>query len=687
MESGNNNINSSDAGSALNSEENSFLKSINHPSASDTIPQDNPSAKAQEISKATSLKSTWSLYEKTNQVGNDSSDIFDKAGKELTPLKFSNGKTQGDVVNETLEAIREGHKVIFIHGVCGTGKSSIALNIAKNFKKTSIVVPIKSLQEQYELDYMKKKFILKEDGSPLKISVIKGRANFECPFDCCKASERHSPCAIEIREKNTEQLLNYIDQNPETEKSDFENVSDIRRINVAPACPYWSPILPSKITSKVLENAIKTPFETISGKEFSLFQRSPSCKYFMQYKTYSTSDVLIFNSAKYLIETAIGRKPLTDLEIIDECDEFLDSFSTERKIYLNRLVTALSALHPSDPDKKSIVKSLIHKVNAHLFENDKDSDCEKLEKTEFLTILETILENPNLAEDEELNYYNNVLEIAKGFEALLSEVYISTERIKPEDQQSGLFNKNYGTDEKVTISLVTINLAEQFKELIKNNKQLILMSGTLHSEEVLRDIFGIKDFKVIRAEEKLPGVIKPVRSGLEKNCAFANFQNGELTRDKYLKILDHSLTLATRPTLVHVNSFSDLPSTEELDRLKLHNLISKERLHDLQSLNNQQIDEFTAKKRDILFTTRCARGVDFAGDLCNSIVVTKFPYPNISGLFWKILRKEQPQKFREFYVDKATRELIQKVARGVRFTGDKVELLSPDVRVLNGKYS
>ena len=33
----------------------------------------------------------------------------------------------------------------------------------------------------------------------------------------------------------------------------------------------------------------------------------------------------------------LGRKPKTDLDIIDECDEFLDSFSSERKININRL--------------------------------------------------------------------------------------------------------------------------------------------------------------------------------------------------------------------------------------------------------------------------------------------------------------------------------------------------------------
>ena len=65
----------------------------------------------------------------------------------LKPLCFSNGKTQEDVVNEVLEAFDKGEKVIFIHGICGTGKSAICLNIAKEMGKTSVVVPGKNLQK------------------------------------------------------------------------------------------------------------------------------------------------------------------------------------------------------------------------------------------------------------------------------------------------------------------------------------------------------------------------------------------------------------------------------------------------------------------------------------------------------------------------------------------------------------
>lgn len=622
----------------------------------------------------------WSLYKRKENT--DSINPFNSDGEKLEPLKFSNGKTQADVVKEILDSINEGNKLIFIKGVCGSGKSAMALNLARHFKKTSIIVPIKSLQEQYEKDYTQKKFILKQDGKPMNIAIIKGRNNFRCPFNGERADDNELPCTIEIREKNTEQLLKYIDSNPTIEKEDFSTASDVRRMNIAPTCPYWAPIMPAEINPKGLSGVTKKRYEAICGKEFALFQRKKGCKYYDQYEAYANADVLIFNSMKYQIESMIGRKPKTDLDIIDECDEFLDSFSSERKLNLNRLQSALLKLMPKDQEKRSKLKELIHEVNNVLF-SPPLTDIEKLEKSPILKIIEIALENPNLAEDEELNYYNTLVEIARSFENLISETYISIDKIERNSQQ-GLFSKK--PEDTISVNLVSINLAQKLKELIEQNNVLVMMSGTLHSEKVLKNVFGLDNFKIIEAEAEMPGKINKQRTGLERNCSFANFKNGSITRNMYLKIMDMCMANAKSPTLVHVSAFKDLPSEEENEKLMLDNLITQERLKEIQNRGNNAIDEFSRGEEDILFTTKCSRGIDFAGEKCNSVVITKFPYPNIQGLFWKILKREQPDKFMQFYMDKARRDLIQKVSRGVRFKGDKVDLWSPDVRVLNAKF-
>src|SRR3989344_1408867 len=126
--------------------------------------------------------------------------LFNEKGDFLKANTFSNGKTQEDVVNEVVGEIRKGKKIIFIHGVCGSGKSAVALNIAKELGRASIVVPIKNLQRQYKEDYMGKKFVLKNDGNKLKISMITGRNNHICPY---LEENKKDILATRIKEKNS----------------------------------------------------------------------------------------------------------------------------------------------------------------------------------------------------------------------------------------------------------------------------------------------------------------------------------------------------------------------------------------------------------------------------------------------------------------------------------------------------
>lgn len=647
-----------------------------------------PWVKKSETSKNTSASEKlnpssnnfWSLYKRKDIESDD--DILETRGDKLDPLKFSNGKTQEDVVRETVNAINSGHKIVFIRGVCGSGKSAMALNIAKHFKKTSIVVPIKNLQDQYETDYTNKKFVLKDDGTKLKISVIKGRGNFKCKFNDgeTKADDPYLPCTIELREKNWDQIISYIDKNPDLKKEDFTNIKDVRRISVASVCPYWSPLLPAEMGGKILGKARKRKYMSISGKEYALFEREKGCKYYEQYHAYIDADVIIFNATKYMLETAIGRKPKTDLEIIDECDDFLDSFANEKKISLNRLMTAISSLQKEDQKERNAIKGIIDLTNK-IISND-DEEIKKLNSHQFKELFDLIMENPHLAEEEDNNYYNNVFESVKSFEDLEDETYVSLTSSEPEQQS--LFERSRG--KFTTANLVSINLSSKFKSLINQNNALVLMSGTLHSEEVLRDIFGLKNFKIIDAETSSPGEIKKMRVGTEINCKYDMMKNLPNSRERYLRALSDTISKANRPTLVHVTTFSDLPTESEKNNFDIDNIISREEFKKMQEDENQ-VKLFKTGKIKILFTTRCSRGIDFPGKECNSIILTKYPYSDISGLFWQILKKEKPNHFFKFYLDKANRDLTQRVARGIRFKGDSVYLLSPDSRIFDARIN
>ncbi len=627
--------------------------------------------------------------------------------KELKPLVFSNGKTQEDIVKEVLEAIKQGHKIIFIRGVCGSGKSAIALNLARNIGKTSIVVPIKSLQEQYINDYTKKLHILdKAKKRKLKISPIVGRQNFKCRFleenqilhqtalkeknmnlfdifqpgskqltdqkKDTSCDNNYLPCKIEIKEKNITYLKGYIKQNPTIKADDFSSINDVKRMSIAPACPYWSPVIPSDIEISRFRDSIKTTYKGLQGRDFTIYQRMPGCLYYEQYLLYAVSDVIIFNSMKYRLETLLNRKPMTEVEIIDECDEFLDSFTNQEQINLTRLLYSLNFVFTDKKQNQKLISELTDITNAIKRKFAPSNEIFPIKNTLIEHLLQTFLKNSEFLDEieiDESNYLFHLDEVARIFMDFLNETYFSVEK----------------RENDLIIHLVTTNLEKRFKELIEKNKVFVMMSGTIHSEGVLRSIFGLSNFKIIDAETQLQGELIPCKHGYEIDCKYSNLNSDKVPRKLYLKTFSKTVACAKPPVLVHLTSFSDLPTEQEKQAFNITNLPSQTELSNQQFQDpfGRRVEDFKNRKFPVLFTTKCTRGIDFPGNTCNSIVISRFPYPNISSLFWKILKRTNPENFMPFYMDKARRELLQRVYRGLRSKTDRVYLLSPDIRVLD----
>ncbi|UZE93698.1 MAG: DEAD/DEAH box helicase family protein [Candidatus Pacearchaeota archaeon] len=652
----------------------------------------------------------WSLYE------NNKNEI-------LKPLIFSNNKSQEDIVKEVLEAIDEGYKVIFIKGVCGTGKSIVALNLAKEIGKTSIVVPSKALQKQYEDDYTSKKYLLKENSQKLKIKVITGRVNHICPYlqeqekmqklvqkekeqkdsklsdfgDDFKNNEDNElnekynlekdyilcdnpflPCRIEIKEKNSKKIREYLKKNPKIDTA-FISINDVRRMSIAPICPYWSPIVPSEIKLNLKAN--QRNYTGLMDRNYTIHQRKRGCGYYDQFNAYIDADVIIFNSQKYKLETLMNRKPTTEIEIIDECDEFLDSFSNTKKINLNRLNLALGGLFTEDEKTQKIINKLIALSNEILKDKDKQIEeyilSEKIihiKNSEIFDLLKYFLDSDlmNCVECDEENYCYHIEEVAKTFDNFFDETYLSF--CKEESYRD--------KGKEFIVRLVTTNLEKKFKELLDKNKIIVLMSGTIHSKDVLKNIFGLDNFKIIEAETKTPGKIDFLKTKFEIDCRYKNFQKGRITRKQYLLALSKSIEKAKKPVLVHVNSFKDLPTEQEIKEFNL-NIMTQKKLRYLQQQDSvgEAVKKFKQGEIEILFSTKCNRGVDFPGEICNSIILTKYPYPNVNSLFWRILKRTKPQYYNMFYIDKARREFLQRIYRGLRSREDHIFLLSPDVRV------
>jgi len=476
------------------------------------------------------------------------------------------------------------------------------------------------------------------------------------------------PCKIEIKEKNLAFLKEYIKQNPAVKLSQFSSISEIKRMSVAPVCPYWSPILPKEYETNLKTK--KSSYKGLENQEFIIHQRKPGCPYYDQYQAYAEADVIIFNSLKYKIETLMDRKPYTNVEIIDECDEFLDSFSNQESLSVNKLLLSLNLLFPKNETSLETIKSLIDIANA-LRRFTEENQIIEVKNTLLEDLIKTTIIHRDLfyeLEMDENNYILHLEKICKIFYDFIEETFFSIE--KKEDD--------------IIIHLITTNLKKRFEELINKNKVLIMMSGTIHSDDVLRNIFGLENYKIIEAETNLPGELIKCKHGYELDCKYANFTSEKITRERYLKALSKTVACAKKPALIHLTSFSDLPTDVEKRQYEIDNLPSQYEFAKEQNTDSfgERIKDFKNKKTNVLFTTKCNRGIDFPGETCNSIIISRFPYPNISSLFWKILKKTNPNYFMDFYIDKANRELLQKIYRGLRFKEDRVYLLSPDIRVL-----
>lgn len=604
----------------------------------------------------------WSLY---------------SADKRLEPLVYSNGKTQEDVVREAVELARRGKKIILIHGVCGTGKSAIALNIARILGKTAIIVPVKNLQKQYEEDYTKKKYLLKHNGEKMRIAVITGRDNHDSvilPGISC--ADPFLPDTILITEKNRGKILEYYSENPFIEHKSITSIRRLKRISIAPSNPYWSPIRPAEFELTQLADAKRKHYKGVLGRDWIFYHRKEGCSYYDQFQAYVDADVLIFNSAKYEIEMAIGRKPETEVDIIDEADAFLDNFSKEDSINLNYLSSSLQNLFPEYPEAEDSLEKIKELVNLEI----KNKGALGADKSRIFPAKETfigralkiLLKSDALQAEismDEMHYANKALETAIMFDELFEDTYVNY-RIKEGDLHA---------------SLISTNVAKRFEEMSDKTKTLILMSGTLHSEDVLKNVFGIEDYAIIDAETMMPGKITISETGLELNCDYKNLNSGENKRKEYLHALSKSLQKADRPSLVHVNAYEDLPDEDEREEYSLTNVISKEKLREeqMRDKTGERILKFKAGATNVLFSTKCSRGVDFPGEMCNSIIFTKYPNPSIKDIFWEVLKKTHPNYFWSIYTDKARREFLQRIYRALRSQDDKVTLLSPDLRVLD----
>ena len=557
-----------------------------------------------------------------------------REGSLVPPLVYSDGRTQEDVVQEILDLFREGKRIVFLLGAVGTGKSAIALNLLSHFKHGGIVVvPTKVLQKQYADDYCKRnRFKIRSGKGFLRIDEIKGRDNFRCLLKGCLASNRYLPCTRRLSRRE-------------------------KRIDVAKECPFFSPVVRARF-KEVVEDELDCEYESLDyvgcdSVKYSVVRRGKKiCTYYRQFKAYAESDVIVMNSAMWLAETlGTGRKPLRDVEVIDECDLFLDSLTFEKSISHSTFRKLREAVREQEREarKKYFNLTSLQELADALKQIRELQRWIAEVEGEFVKILHKG-EYSGAARECDVEFLQNLVEIYR-------EVYGSaTEALE--------FLLNFSNilyvvvemqSEKVTFFVPNMKLV--MEQLLKRSaKHIVMMSATIQSEEVLRNFYGLEDFAIVIGEPQYPGELRLMKCGCEEVVNARKWEDAEF-RARYWKCVEEMIKSATRPTLVQVHAFKYLPA---------------------------EISEMVKKKKSVkvesaTYSTVMTRGVDLRDDLCRSIVLLKCPFPDLQSPILQAIKNYVGENvFWQYYHDIMRRNLIQYVGRGLRHMNDWVEVWSPD---------
>lgn len=439
-------------------------------------------------------------------------------GKLQPPLRYSNGKTQEDVVREIVEAF-ESYDIVILRGGVGTGKSAIAIHVVAHVGdgRGIIVVPTKVLEDQYVNDYSGGEFKVVVDGDEVKFASIMGRSNFKCPFSGSLASSATLPCTRSLVVKRKTGL------------------AKLRRIDVASVCPHWSPIVSDSYAETYREELRGVRqyivYESVSGRRH-IFVRDP-CPYYEQFIKYADRNVILMNSAIWEIETFSGRKPKTAIEVVDEADEWLDSLNFERGVSI-RTVERLIDQYSDDPVSVKLIDNLLARLT-----------------------------------DLVGKYAGYVGEITSEWLEFIKEYGEIFDEIGRESSLGILpsIDKVWMSVDSGGARFFIPNLKSVFAKIRERSAdKLLLMSATFPSKDILSDVFGIDDVCFVDGETRFPGTVYLMRTGKEDYVNHRKWRS-ESFRKRYFDCLGEILKRAKRPLLVHVHSKKYLPEDKLSENL------------------------------------------------------------------------------------------------------------------------
>ncbi len=697
----------------------------------------------------------------------------------LSPLKWNGG----DQISNLTAMIKffEDHqmddatKILIYKSCCGSGKSLSVLHVPKEIGGRAIIVtPFRNLQRQYYEDYFKgNKFILKKDGTKLKVSVFLGRNNFPCRW--LEEQYDYQQKIIEANKKFNQSMP--IDDNvlksyrvdstaanrylPCTKMlSSIGGGRRAPRYAIASKCHYWipppmskeiickwsntssgdveeaydsdlgvndeqiresmenidnAPSLLDKIKEKIKCSNIEY-YDSVGQGEMGVFIRDEKdkngkpcadvCPYYKQFYSYVESDVIVFNSSKWALETKMGRKPKVKVEIVDEGDYWLDGQAKTIEL----LRSSIDRVFPANNKMKQIKTSALayfdmsfKKIKGDI-ERSKSDGVGIISAKDYKELFYTI--------DVFLNEYKKQYDDEDSIEQKLSDI----ETIREYADVASLSYVEGKRAETKTINVFIPYPDKLLGELFKSSsKNIILMSGTMHGSSVLSNLFGINRdnyiVDILDGRKEHPGKLKciqpPRNSPMSMvKVTYTTWQSEDF-RNYYNQVLNYILDqlkihvdritgkpgdakiIVLTPAKKYAEGILKRPDVfvdfararvnydEDIIKSEIDTNLSDyvdNTLEDIRKIKNTDIEldgDVLRTDKQIIVSTRMIRGTDLKDNKCRAIVMTKWPVGDISDGYLQAIKKRFGDKiFWDIVRDKASREAVQYVSRGLRHDAD-----------------
>lgn len=444
------------------------------------------------------------------------------------------------------------------------------------------------------------------------------------------------------------------------------------------------------------------------------------CPYYEQFYNYPRADVIVMNSAKWDLETQMGRKPSVDVEVFDEGDWWLDSHSLT--IELSR-----ASINRIMPGTKELID--LKKKRLSQFDERFDIIRKTMKNQGNARGIISALEDKDLfllIRDLYVKYHEEFEDDDKIEQKIIN---INTILRYIEKASISLAYDFKGIDENKNVIKVHIPYPDRIlRDLFeRSSKNIVITSGTIQENFVLAEEFGITskiyEVGVINGRRDQPGSIKMIKpkAGLLKvtyttwqSLEFRMSYNMILNRilDKMKELVDSATgepgkgkIIILTPAKKYAEGILDRPDVHvdfagnpirtintdnaSIDDNKSSKSISttigdymSDSLDDIRKVKPTDIDidgDVLRTDKQVIVSTRINRGSDLRDDKCRGLIILKWPMSDISdGYNLSLKERFGNRKFWRIINDNAKRNAIQYTCRGLRHDRDYEFFASPD---------